>query len=368
MKIVFVVRAINKLGGTEKATIDQANLLAENSNHDIHIISMYKYVRPEETFYPYVSNLINIHFINKKLPLLKYGDISHRVLDVVSSYKVRKIIETISPDICIFTAIRDFKKEYIGKYKNVLMVHFSYDEYLKGRFTRTLFNIYSSQFEKVVFLSPLDANDYKLKTGNTNGIYINNYCRISPYGKDFSKVNKRIIFVGRLDEKQKQLSHVVKIIDILSRDKVFEGWKLDVYGKGDAEIPLKNLVVNKKLNDFIKFKGISNNMNEVYDKYDIAILTSNYEGLPLYLIEASLKGIPIVSYDCSPGISSIIVDTKTGFLIEKNNIEMFSDKLKYLIINHNTLKSMSLAAQAHAQKNFSKDAILELWLRMLEKL
>lgn len=368
MKIVFIVRAINKLGGTEKATIDQANLLAENTNYDVHIISMYKHVKQEASFYPYVSSLINVHFINKNLPLLKYGDFSHRVLDVISSCKIKKIIEDISPDFCIFTAIRDFKKQYTNKYKNILMVHFSYEEYLKGFFTRCLFKIYSGKFNKIVFLSPLDLSSYTEKTGNTNGIYINNYCRISSPGDEFFNIRKSIIFVGRLDEKQKQLSHAIKVIEYLVKDGVFNGWELDIYGKGESEGFLKKLVSDKQLNDVIKFKGLSNNMDEVYNNYDIAILTSSYEGLPLYLIEASIKGIPIVSYDCSPGISSIILDAKTGYIIEKNNIELFAQKLKCLLTDHNKLKSMSLATKIHARKNFSKDAILELWLQMLKSL
>lgn len=76
IKVSFVLNCINKLGGTEKATIDLANLLAIN-NYQVHIISLYNKINTEQNTYNLHKNIkVSFVFPNTiylKKPLIFIG-------------------------------------------------------------------------------------------------------------------------------------------------------------------------------------------------------------------------------------------------------------------------------------------------------
>ena len=91
-------------------------------------------------------------------------------------------------------------------------------------------------------------------------------------------------------------------------------------------------------------------MGEIVDasKYftlcDLSILTSNYEGLPMSIIEAMSVGKPIVASNVG-GISEIVIDGVTGYAVE-NSADLFVEKILAILSNdklydemvHNTVK------------------------------
>ena len=51
-----------------------------------------------------------------------------------------------------------------------------------------------------------------------------------------------------------------------------------------------------------------------------------------------MSGLPIISTD--DGISDIIDDGETGFIVEKKNSQIIADKIKFLISNPKISKDM----------------------------
>jgi glycosyltransferase involved in cell wall biosynthesis len=124
-----------------------------------------------------------------------------------------------------------------------------------------------------------------------------------------------IAFVGRLNrEKNAQLC-----IDIFSR--VSESNKnvyLVIFGSGEEEESLKAYVKSSNL-ERIKFFGYVNNAN-IYMKYfDILILTSKREGMPIVVWEAMNNSIPVLSTKVG-GVEEILTENKCGILFKKKNI------------------------------------------------
>ena len=72
---------------------------------------------------------------------------------------------------------------------------------------------------------------------------------------------------------------------------------LEIYGEGPLDEYLKNLIIEKGLENRIKLMGRSNNMKDVLMKADAFILSSDYEGMPNALIEAMACGLPCISID-----------------------------------------------------------------------
>lgn len=66
---------------------------------------------------------------------------------------------------------------------------------------------------------------------------------------------------------------------------------------------------------------------------DLFVLPSNYEGLPMVIIEAMSLGKPVVASNVG-GISEIVRNGENGFVLE-NNAKLFAEKIQYILENNN---------------------------------
>ncbi|WP_306717994.1 glycosyltransferase [Klebsiella pneumoniae] len=363
-KIVFVIQSMNRLGGTEKATIDQANMLAKDPEYDVTILSIYKNVNGRYAVSPFISSNINVVYVYNKIELLKYSDIFYKFIDLMSKKQIFGIIKKISPDFCIFTSIKNFT--YKGSWKSILMIHFSFEHLLTGKLTNSLLKKHYKDFYRIVFLSKGDCEQYEEYFNADNGCNINNYCMMAPIIRT-NYNNKSIAYIGRLENEQKQINHALDIINILVQRGVFSGWTFNIYGYGKDEDVLKSMADKYNLAGIVYFKGVARDIECVYSSNDIIVLTSSYEGLPLCLIEGALSGLPLISYDCCPGISSIIDNNFNGRIIEKNNKLQFANELEKMILSgEDYLKVIGQNSLTKAINEFSLNVIKSNWDKLLE--
>lgn len=82
----------------------------------------------------------------------------------------------------------------------------------------------------------------------------------------------------------------------------------------------------------IKMTSSINDIASFNAGMDILCLTSRNEGTPVSLIEAQASGLPFVSTNVG-GIKDVVSENKTGYLVNSNHINDFSEKLLYLIEN-----------------------------------
>lgn len=97
--------------------------------------------------------------------------------------------------------------------------------------------------------------------------------------------------------------------------------------------------------------------------FDIFVLCSKFEGLPITIIEAMFAGLPIIASNVG-GIGELVKDGRNGFLIGKENPAQLAEKIIYLIKNPQERIRMGQNSLAIAQANFT----LEKMLRDYEKL
>ena len=154
----------------------------------------------------------------------------------------------------------------------------------------------------------------------------------------------KLIYTGRLVQIQKRISDLPKIMQRLSDKKV--NFNFSIVGNGSEED-----IIKKECKSFInkgicKFYGTMSNDNvfEILRNSDLFILTSEYEGKPLALLEAMGQGcVPVVS-DIQSGIPELIENGRNGYIVPIGDIEKFADCIEYLSINRNKLKELSSMA------------------------
>ena len=121
-----------------------------------------------------------------------------------------------------------------------------------------------------------------------------------------------IIAVGRLFDKQKDFSTLIKAFVELRKQKEV---RLIILGEGKDRKKLENLIKELNLKNFVDMPGFADNPYAYMAKSDVYALSSQWEGLPNTLIEAMACGTPVVSTDCPSGPAEILENGKYGKLV-----------------------------------------------------
>lgn len=84
---------------------------------------------------------------------------------------------------------------------------------------------------------------------------------------------------------------------------------------------------------------------------DVFMLPSDYEGLPIVIIEAMSHGKPVVASNVG-GISELVHNGVNGYALE-NKADVFADKIRYILEDSKVYESMSKASKAMYEKDFT---------------
>lgn len=144
-----------------------------------------------------------------------------------------------------------------------------------------------------------------------------------------SRKQNHFIYIGRIDyDGQKNVSELIKALN-----KVNGQWKCDFYGTIDKSTKekLQELALNK-VNSYISFCGFYKNVWSNIKEADVLILTSKFEGLPMVLMEAISRGIPIITSNCPTGTKDI-VNKDNGWLYQMGEIDQLASLLNSVILN-----------------------------------
>ena len=107
-----------------------------------------------------------------------------------------------------------------------------------------------------------------------------------------------------------------------------DDYHLDIVGDGPLRYELEKLSERLNLQNHINFHGHQNNVNYFYEKADIFVLSSIYEGFGNVLVEALNYGLKIISTDCPNGPSEILNNSEYGLLIPSNDKLALKEAIK----------------------------------------
>ena len=158
-------------------------------------------------------------------------------------------------------------------------------------------------------------------------------------------------FVGRLT----QIKRPDRLLDVASAC-IARG--LDIHflvaGEGELFEASQARALHEKLP--ITFLGWRKDIAQLFAASDIAILTSDNEGIPLTLIQAAQAGLPIVAPRVG-SIADIVIDGATGYLTSTQPGAMAS-ALSALVGDENLREKLGAAGKVHADAYFSLDKSL----------
>jgi len=159
-------------------------------------------------------------------------------------------------------------------------------------------------------------------------------------------------FVGRLT----QIKRPDRLLDVAAECKK-RGVDLRflVAGEGELFESSKARCEREQLN--VTFFGWRNDIEQIFAASDLAILTSDNEGIPLTLIQAAQAGLPIVATDVG-SISDIVINESNGYLTESSAVAI-ADAIEKLVRDEQLRKLMGQAGKARATQYFSLERMVK---------
>ena len=350
----FIQNGVNVIGGAERILSIIASELA-NNGYEIIIISNDKGT-PAFDISPKIK-IMSLGMTFGKTKLIR------RTKPIFYIPKLRKILKSEKVDILIPLMSESAIMSILSRTKGLKIYPWIHDSYyaplnLQDGIFRKYF---LGKIDRLIVLNTLDYKAYSNHIKNITRIPNPSYFKT----KNASKLdNKVIISAGRLDEIKgfDSLIKAFKNVSIKHPD-----WKLKIFGAdwGEKE-KLEKLILDLELEGKAFLMGAVSNIQEEYLKADIYAMTSKFECFPMVLLEAKECGLPVVTFDCKSGPRDIVKDNIDGFLVEPENIELFSDKLLELIENKEKLIEFGKAAKENI-KEFELEKIIEKWKKLLDQ-
>ncbi|MGN2615662.1 glycosyltransferase family 4 protein [Aliivibrio fischeri] len=210
---------------------------------------------------------------------------------------------------------------------------FYFMEWFAKFFTDELFVLNKTDYELAI--KKLKYNKDKVHI-IPNGINID---RFRPQQKTHDGF--RVVMVGRLWEQKNPMCLVYAAEMLL---KKYSDINIDFIGDGDLRDTMQNYLNKNNLSNNIKILGWINDVDKLLPKYDLFVLPSLWEGMPLAILEAQSCGLPAVVSDI-PGNSDLIHNNLNGFVFAKNDASDLSSKIEMIYLSVDLKKEMSLKAR-----------------------
>ena len=113
------------------------------------------------------------------------------------------------------------------------------------------------------------------------------------------------------------------------------------------------------------FLGNIPNAGAFCSKADLLILPSNYEGLPMVILEAMCFGKPVVASDVG-GISEIVRNEVNGYTLE-NNAQLFADKIRHILEDEALYSKFSENSFDIFQKELTVEKMVQGYLEIYKR-
>ena len=317
MRIVCVLQTL-RAGGAQRVF----SLMAEEWIAQGHEVSLLLFTDDSEPDFTPVNPNVTI----RRLGILgaSGGSLLQRVIKNLRRFPVmRKAVADENPDCVVGLMIDEnlvLRLSTLGMRVPVILVEHSPYSYDPGYLKRMLRDFVYPLADGVVVLTR-QAKQHAVGCVRERTVVIENPVN-SPSSiveqgleRQTHKSTKQggvFIAIGRLAA-QKRFDRLVRAFSLIA-DRC-KGWQVFLYGSGDQEGSLGNLIGELGLQERVILKGPVKEPWEALSEADVFVMSSDTEGFPMALIEAMACGLAVVSTDCPTGPGELIIHGSNGLLV-----------------------------------------------------
>lgn len=352
MKILLTANDITIGGGVERVVCNLANAFDE-LKFEVEILSFYR-ANPTLPF-----------SLNSNVKLSFFPN----TLDVHTKHPLKRIFNKT-----LYRFFVAWKMRQMFKDKDAIIYNCYFFPYFKNKGTK-YFKIHHQVFKRSwTFKNKLFDSNIILTTKQLalwqskikNVQIIPNFLAQIP-NQNTNLSQKVVLSIGRMSKNdEKRFITLVEIWQSIQQENSFQEWQLHLIGEGEGKAAIEEKIKALNLQDSITLKPFTKEVEKEYLSASIYAMTSKCEGFGMVLLEASSYGIPCMSFDILTGPSDIIEDSKSGFLVADNDLQTYAAKLKLLMHDETLRQAFGKRAKEIVKEKFSKAAIMQQWLMLLD--
>lgn len=165
--------------------------------------------------------------------------------------------------------------------------------------------------------------------------------------------------IAGLDDQKDLFTFIDTAKRILQNKTDLPDIKFFIVGRGPKKEALEQYISENQLNDDVILTGFRNDVLDILPEFNLLLMTSIEEGLPLSIYEAFAAKIPVVSTDAG-GIKEVVKNGATGFVEMQKDSDALSRRCLEILRNP-TLKNsivenaFEVVAAHHDLKNFEEN-------------
>lgn len=135
-------------------------------------------------------------------------------------------------------------------------------------------------------------------------------------------------------------------------------WAVWLVGDGPTRPAMESLARRLGISERVTFLGERSDVPELLARCHIFVLASNWEGLPLTVLEAMRAGLPVVASDVG-GVSEAVVDGETGFLVPRGNVGVLRERIIRLVESPELRLRMGRAGRLRYERYFTLQRMIQ---------
>lgn len=372
MKIIYCIHSTYNPGGMERVLLNKVTYLSTLPEWEVSVVTTDQHQRP--SFYPFPEKVrmtdleINYSEDNEKGAWKKITGYLRKRKE--HKRKLTALLLKEKPDIVVslYPSESSFIPDIKDGSKKVLELHFN--KFFRIQYGRKgiigLIDRWRTRqderivrrFDKFVVLT----NEDKGYWGDLPNIEVIPNAAIH-VSKNYSEVkNKRVIAVGRLDY-QKGFDRLIQAWKLVQYTGQFTDWKLDIFGQGEWREMLQQMIDEQGLQNTAKINPPTNAILNEYVHSSLLVMSSNYEGFGMVLVEAMSCGVPVISFDCKCGPKDIIQTGINGLLVPNGDIQALADAMMKVMEDEAYRKMLSQNARKVVD-TYSEQAVMSQWIRL----
>lgn len=333
MKNICFFNTIKKWGGGEKWHFEMALFLA-SKNFNVHFITSKNSVLSNKL----KGSIIKTYFIDVK---------NFSFLNIIKVNKTTKYLEENNIEIVIINSSQDMKFGGLAS-KKAGVKHIIYRRGSAIPIKKSFINRY---FFSNVITGIIANSEATKKTINTNYklfdsrkiFVLRNGIDTQSYLKDLQQVKEKkrhskIILgnLGRLVHQKNQLFLIDVAFELKKQNIPFQ---LIIGGEGRLKEKLVNKIKSLHLEKEIILEGFVDTPSLFFNKIDIFLLSSLWEGFGYVIAEAMLFKKPVIAFNSSSN-PELVTANKNGFLCKPNDLNDFTKKTVRLIKDKDIRRKM----------------------------
>ena len=298
---------------------------------------------------------------------------------ISSKKKFKKLIESFEPDAVLVDRQSDFGIEVIKAGIPLFVIlrghhwselEFAKETIYKDRFMRKIVDIRSKIAEKVFAgaTAILPVSSYLIDIIKEHHpqqsieVFVEGVDKVRWYKQDGMQLKHPC--VGLLQD----ANWWRKTREMLTLEKVIEKMPgVNFYWVGDGQYKDKILSVLEKFENFHWIGSLQypDKVREYLTEIDVYALITGMDLAPLSLKEAQLMEKPVVATNVG-GNQEMMVDGKTGFLVQQGNHEQLIDKLSLLLEDKELAKKMGNEGRKFVEETFNWELITKKFIKIVK--